>query len=380
MERFLSPRETIRPYFAFLALTFLLITGLPVACQGSFRQNVGTPPPPLSTLPYTMTPTNLPPVTTSVSASDSFAMNARLGRGVNLSALEAPHEGEWGTYLQAEYFVKIAEAGFTSVRLPVRFSAHASAAPPYTISPSFLARVDWAVQQALNHNLAIVLDMHHYLEMMSEPEQNRARFLALWEQLAEHYREYPPEVMFELLNEPNQALTAPLWNEIVAEVLVIIRRTNPTRIVIVGPVNWNGHEALPDLKLPAEDRYLIATFHYYLPFTFTHQGADWVEGSDAWLGTTWEGTPDEQQAIQGDFAEVAAWARANGRPIYLGEFGAYRKADLASRLRWTDFVARQAETNDFSWSYWEFCAGFGIYDPQQRVWQTDLLQALLPMP
>lgn len=327
-----------------------------------------------------MTPTNLPPVTTSAGTPASFAMNARLGRGVNLSALEAPHEGEWGTYLQAEYFTKIAEAGFTSVRLPVRFSAHANAAPPYTISPSFLARVDWAVQQALSHNLAIVLDMHHYLEMMSEPEQHRARFLALWEQLAEHYREYPPEVMFELLNEPNQALTAPLWNEIVAEALAIIRRTNPTRIVIVGPVNWNGHEALPDLQLPAEDHYLIATFHYYLPFTFTHQGAEWVEGSDAWLGTTWEGTPDEQQAVQADFAEVAAWARANARPIYLGEFGAYRKADLASRLRWTDFVARQAEANGFSWSYWEFCAGFGIYDPQRRVWQTDLLQALLPTP
>ena len=30
------------------------------------------------------------------------------------------------------------------------------------------------------------------------------------------------------------------------------------------------------------------------------------------------------------------------RPIYLGEFGAYSKADLASRARWTAFVAQQA--------------------------------------
>ncbi len=311
---------------------------------------------------------------------DIFERNARLGRGVNLSALEAPNEGEWGTYLQAEYFARIAEAGFDSVRLPVRFSAHAAVTSPYTISPSFLARVDWAVQQALDHNLAIVIDLHHYLEMMSDPAANKERFLAIWEQLAEHYRDYPPEVMFELLNEPTEALTAPIWNEILAEALAVIRRTNPTRPVIVGPVNWNDHEALSDLELPPEDRYLIVTFHYYLPFPFTHQGAEWVEGSEAWLGTTWEGTPEEKKVIETDFDQVATWARANDRPIYLGEFGAYEKADPASRRRWTDFVARQAEARGFSWSYWEFCAGFGIYDPRRHAWRTDLLQALLPTP
>ncbi len=316
-----------------------------------------------------MTPTTPPNIS---------SMNARLGRGINLSALEAPNEGEWGVILQEEYFKKIAEAGFMSVRLPVRFSAHADMEPPYTISPAFLARADWAMQQALENNLAIVIDMHHYLEMMSEPVRQKARFLALWEQIAEHYRDYPPEVMFELLNEPNQNLTASIWNEIVAETLPIIRQMNPTRPVIIGPVNWNAHDALPYLHLPQGDPYIIVTFHYYLPFPFTHQGAEWVEDSDAWLGTTWNGSVEEQQAVQADFAEVAAWAREEGRPIYLGEFGAYQKADIASRQRWTNFVARQAEANGFSWSYWEFCADFGIYDPNHRTWRKDLLRALLP--
>lgn len=362
------PRSRSAPFQRRLWL-FSFILGFLAACQMASFKTPTAFPPPSPTQISTMTPTLL---------SDISSMNARLGRGVNLSALEAPNEGEWGVILQAEYFQKIAAAGFTSVRLPVRFSAHASVEPPYTISPDFLARVDWAVQQALENNLAIVIDMHHYLEMMSEPVQQKERFLALWAQIAEHYRDYPPEVMFELLNEPNQALTASLWNEIIAEALTVIRRTNPTRPMIVGPVNWNAHDSLVDLRLPQNDQYLIVTFHYYLPFPFTHQGAEWVEGSDAWLGTTWNGSAEEQQAIQADFAEVAAWAREENRPIYLGEFGAYQKADMASRQRWTNFVARQAEANGFSWSYWEFCAGFGIYDPRQHTWRTDLLQALLP--
>ena len=31
-----------------------------------------------------------------------------------------------------------------------------------------------------------------------------------------------------------------------------------------------------------------------------------------------------------------------------------------------------------SWSYWEFGAGFGIYDRENRRWRTELLNALIP--
>lgn len=57
---------------------------------------------------------------------DAFVLNQQLGRGVNLgNALEAPREGEWGMYLEAEYFALIAEAGFNAVRVPIKWSAHA---------------------------------------------------------------------------------------------------------------------------------------------------------------------------------------------------------------------------------------------------------------
>jgi endoglucanase len=43
-----------------------------------------------------------------------------LQRGVNMgNMLEAPNEGEWGLYVEEEYFDLIKEAGFDFVRLPV---------------------------------------------------------------------------------------------------------------------------------------------------------------------------------------------------------------------------------------------------------------------
>ena len=71
-------------------------------------------------------------------------LKAGLGRGVNLgNALNAPNEGEWGVTLKEEYFTKIKQAGFDSVRIPVRWSNHAGHAAPYAIDAKFLARVDW---------------------------------------------------------------------------------------------------------------------------------------------------------------------------------------------------------------------------------------------
>ncbi|MFA5874036.1 MAG: glycoside hydrolase family 5 protein [Anaerolineales bacterium] len=318
---------------------------------------------------------------TSVSQADIFAANQRLTRTVNLgNALEAPYEGEWGVTLQEEYFQTIANAGFTAVRVPIRFSAHADEKPPYTLNSVFLARVDWAVQNAIKNGLVAILDMHHYLEIFDDPASHRGRFIALWQQIAGHYQGYPDSrVYFELLNEPNGNLDAAKWNDLLAETLAVVRQSNPTRPVIIGTTNWGGADGLSFLQLP-NDPNLIVTFHYYLPFEFTHQGAEWVDGSDAWFGTTWDGTLDQVTTIANDFDSVSAWAAENNRPIFLGEFGAYSKGDQASRVRWTTAVRQAAEERSFSWGYWEFCSGFGVYDPVVNRWREDLLQALIPTP
>ncbi len=312
-------------------------------------------------------------------AVDAFTMNQRIGRAINLgNALEAPTEGEWGVVLKEEFFQLIQDAGFTAVRIPVRWNAHAETSAPYTIAPDFFKRVDWAVSQALARGLVVVLNIHHYEEMMQDPQANTERFLGLWKQIAEHYQNYPSALMFELLNEPNSRLGAKTWNDLIAATLPVVRASNPTRKIVVGPAQWNSYQALQDLRLPADDLQLIVTFHYYEPFQFTHQGAEWVDGSAAWLGTDWTGSRAQKQTLQFHFDGVAQWAKDNQRPIFLGEFGAYRKADLASRARWTAFVAREAEKRGFSWAYWEFCAGFGVFDQSSGAWNEPLLQALLP--
>jgi len=312
------------------------------------------------------------------SKSDSTSAAKKLGRGINLgNALEAPKEGAWGVTLKPEYFAAIKEAGFDSVRLPICWSAHAQAEAPYTIDAKFAERIDWAIDQALANKLNIIVNVHHYGEMDTDPDKHLPRLIGLWEQIAARYKDRPAQVYFELLNEPHDKLGGDKWNAAIPKILAAVRKTNPTRPAIVGPGEWNSIGQLDKLELPRDDRNLIVTVHYYQPFEFTHQGAPWVPGADKWKGKKWTGSDAEQAALRKSFDRAAAWAKAHKRPLFLGEFGVFEGADLESRARWTRFVAREAEARGFTWAYWEFCSGFGAYDPKAKAWRTPLKEALL---
>jgi endoglucanase len=311
---------------------------------------------------------------------DAFAVNQRISRGINLgNALEAPVEGEWGVTIREEYFDVIKNAGFQSVRIAVCWSAHARTEKPYAIDPNFFKRTDEVVTQALARGLVVILTMHHYNGLYADPAGHRERFLAIWRQIATRYKDYPAALLFEPLNEPHDQLGAADWNQLIKELLPVIRESNPARALLLGPANYNDIQQLNALELPEADRNLIVSLHYYLPYHFTHQGAHWQPGSDAWLGTHWTGFGAEKQAIQNDFAMADTWAKTNHRPICISEFGANSKADMASRVRWTKCVADTAVEHGFSFTYWDFCAGyFGLYDLQTKSWRKELLAAVLP--
>lgn len=309
---------------------------------------------------------------------DASYWNTRLERGVNMgNMMEAPREGAWFARLEEHYFDKIKEAGFNSVRIPMRWSAHVSDEAPYRLKLKFAKRADQAIKQALERDLVVIINVHHYHEFMEDPTAHTERLLGIWKLLAERYKDQPKNLIFEILNEPTNKVTADIWNDVQNRALSIIRETNPDRTVFVSPLGWNRIEYLKDLKLPSDDKNLIASVHFYEPFDFTHQGASWVH-RDIPVGTTWTGSEEEKTELLADLEEAVRWSKENDIPINVGEFGAYSKADMASRVRWTSFLCREFEARDMSWNYWEFCSSFGAYDPDAEAWREELLKALIP--
>ncbi|MEN3043266.1 MAG: glycoside hydrolase family 5 protein [Fervidobacterium sp.] len=310
-----------------------------------------------------------------LSRINAFEYNKLIGHGVNMgNALEAPVEGSWGVFIDDEYFKIIKERGFDSVRIPIRWSAHISESD-YTIDRYFMDRVVHVVNKALENNLVTIINTHHFEELYQDPDKYGAVLVKIWEQVSEKFKDYPDKLFFEIFNEPAQKLTPEKWNKLYPKVLEVIRRTNPKRIVIIDLPNWAHYSAVKEIELP-KDENIIISFHYYEPFNFTHQGAEWVTPQLP-VGIKWEGKDWEIEQIRNHFNYVSEWAKKNNVPIFLGEFGAYSKADMNSRVKWTETVRKIAEEFGFSTAYWEFCAGFGIYDRTSKSWIEPLATAAL---
>ncbi|USN97958.1 MAG: glycoside hydrolase family 5 protein [Phycisphaeraceae bacterium] len=301
------------------------------------------------------------------------------GRGVNLgNVLESPKNRQWGSKFEPWMIETAHTLGFDSIRLPVRWSDYAEKTAPYTIEAGFFGVVDSAVRQATELGMPIIVNVHHYEELYADPEASADRFVSLWRQIGEHFRDAPPSVVFELLNEPHDKLTPDRWNSLLPRALAAVRASNPTRAVIVGPGRWNSIGALDTLHLP-DDPNLIVTVHCYDPFRFTHQGAGWVgEHSKEWVGTEWRGTEEERAELRALFETVKAWGSEHGRPMHLGEFGAFHRADMDSRVLWTRAMRDEAERAGCSWHYWELASYFGVVSPEPgHERRQGLIEALL---
>jgi endoglucanase len=325
------------------------------------------------------------------------------------NALEAPSEGDWGVVLAATDFAAAKQAGFDHVRVPARFSAHAQKEAPYAIEPAFLARVDWAIEEGLANGLAIVVDLHHYAELMDAPEEHRARLVGIWRQLAEHERARPPTVAFEICNEPTDRVPAQTWNDIQSEALAAVRASNPQRTVVIEGVSWASAQNLRDtLRVPPGDPYLVGSFHMYQPILFTHQGASFMPPEYETRGIVFPGPPPTPlkpgpnalakgwvrdwferyndappernpsgPAIIADQLDMAKdFADRLHLPVYMGEFGCIENADPRSRETWTRTTRKEAERRGFGWAYWDDGGSFRIFDRQSGKWNPGLKAAL----
>jgi endoglucanase len=309
-------------------------------------------------------------------AVDPFIQNQKLGRGVNIIGYDPLWRSRDQARFKVEYFRMLKDAGFNSVRINLSPFRRMNQTSDFTVPAAWWETLDWAVTNALQVGLMPILDLHEFTSMGNDPEAGKPKFLAFWRQVSERFRDAPDTVLFEILNEPNKKLTAELWNQYAQEALALIRKTNPTRTVIIGPAGYNGIGQLAELKLPEDDRNIIVTVHYYSPMDFTHQGASWAGRADK-LGVEWKGTDAEKAAVEKDFAKAQAWAKEHNRPLFLGEFGVYDKAPMESRARYLTFVVAAAQKLGWSWAYWQFDSDFILYDVKADKWIEPVRDALV---
>lgn len=300
-----------------------------------------------------------------------FPVNKCINMG---GGLEAPIEGEWGYRFESQDFYTIKQRGFDSVRIPIKWSAHVTNDDRAIIDPDFLARVDQIVNWGLAAKLNLIINVHHYDELYENPDVHEKRLIAIWKQLAAHYRNAPPQLMFEIINEPKDNFSGNRVNLTQNAALAHIRQSNPTRTVILAGDKWGGIDGMDNLRLP-NDPYVIGTVHYYGPFEFTHQGAEWMGKDAPPFGRKWREKGDLEQ-LNKDITRIYEWREKLGVPILMGEYGTDIAVPMAARAEWARDVTAGFRAAQIPTCYYNFAAGFGAYDKANNRWHAPIIEAL----
>jgi endoglucanase len=267
------------------------------------------------------------PFTPAPAAVATKGATLRLGKCINLSnMLEAPREGDWGRRFATADIANIAAKGFTGIRLPARFSAHAGRQAPYAIDPSFMKRVRTVTDLATARGMSVIVDMHHYEEIFKDPLGEAPRFAALWRQIAAAFRDAPSSVYFELINEPHDRFDGSNLLAVQEPALAAVRETNPTRPVVINGPSWSSLAEMLRMKFP-DDPNVVPTFHYYDPANFGFDKAPWMNPpvrEDF-------GTAADVAELREITARIRAWMDKTGRVPFVGELGAHESRSGAMR-------------------------------------------------
>lgn len=335
---------------------------------------------------------------------ESFDLVKNMERGINLgNVLSAPIEGNWAPKVFEQYFIDVKNAGFKNVRIPIDFygnrtngstssyskesgtaNSYTGNTSDYTVSEAYLDRVEEVINWSLNQNLITVLDFHgselksEFLYTFSNAKAEYTnpssakrladldKFKAIWLAIANRFKNYSHNLIFEVVNEPYFDVSATEMNEINSLIINAIRSTgdnNLTRNIIITGGGENSNNAPLQISddIINSDDYLIASFHYYQPFSFTSSS------TANYNDYTW-GTDSEKNTVQNHFNEVQNWSITKNIPITLGEFGADNENGLnyntglygdyggpinSDRVEYHRYISEQAINRGFSFSVWD---------------------------
>lgn len=337
---------------------------------------------------------------------------ALLAHGINFNNWFSPwaNPASYATAFGPKEAAFLKKAGFTVCRLPLDPDLLFDASDLSTPKPVIIS-VDHAVRLLLDAGLAVILDPIHGSSETDEWEKgldHDPAFLGkvetYWETLAGHFAAISADrIFFEVMNEPHlsarENVDPAWWQPVQRSLVAAIRRGAPSSTIIVTGERWGGIDGLLELK-PLEDRNVVYSFHWYDPFTFTHQGATWtgpiqaelsgipypsspaavagpaaaLEDPKARAQVIRYGTEDWDEArVRAGLERAAAWAAANHVPVFCGEFGVYRKvAPAADRLRWIADVRRSLESMGIGWCMWDYETDFGLVTYAEPSWRRGI--------
>ena len=291
-------------------------------------------------------------------------------------------------YVTRDDILFIKKQGANTIRLPFNYKLFTD--EDYmglTSHQDGFKRIDDVVEWCREAGLYLILDMHdcpggqtgdniddgHGYPWLFESEQSQQLFCSIWRQIADHYKNEPVILGYELANEPiahyfenkedlNQRLE-PLYKRAVKA----IREVDPNHIILLGGARWNS-----DFYMFSDwtfDTGIMYTCHRYGGEPTKEAIKDYIEFRDKtnlpmYMGEIGHNT-DEWQA---KFVKVM-------KEVNIGyTFWPYKKIDGSCMMGiqrpelWDSIVVKYSEAQRGTYKEWREAR------PDQRLFRSLLMQ------
>ena len=279
------------------------------------------------------------------------------------------YETAWGNPVTTkELITAVKNAGFNAVRVPVTWAEHID--ENGSINDEWLDRVQQVVDYVISQDMYCVMNVHHdagadgWLEASADCFKNNSKkFAGLWNSIAVRFREYGSKLIFEGFNEILDSRNS--WsnaqesdaykavndfNQLFVDTVRATGGNNAERNLMVQVYSGSCSEkALAGFVLPhdsAEDHLIIQT-HNYDPQGFTANDATWTTMTDTW------GSAAEKQYFDQMFDRLERFAKEQGAPLVIGEFGANYKGNEPSRELYAEYFVTGAAKHGIKCFWWD---------------------------
>jgi len=297
-------------------------------------------------------------------------------------------------------FQRLKDMGVDVVRIPIHFDMFIGDSKTGEIKPIIFEYLDKACDWAEELGMYLIIDDHSFNSgAYPLPKYVEAHLQKTWPQIAKRYKKRSNYIMYEILNEPQ--ISQDEWYLIQQRTIDLIRSIDKKHTIVVTAADWSSLATLSNM-VPYSDTNLIYTYHFYEPFLFTHQGADWTDKITASLkGIPFpynkDKMPEFKRPVKGSAVEAqlknlyprsanekgirTSLKRAKdfhekyNVPVWCGEMGVHNLvAPVEDRQNWYKIVGSVLQEYEIPFCVWGYNGTFGLFKKGTNAYYPNDLE------
>lgn len=253
----------------------------------------------------------------------------------------------------------ISRLGFNCIRVP--FNYRLVEKTPYRYDRQGVKYLDQLVRWAKKYGIWVILDLHAapgaqnydwHADSLGKAELwtkkgNRDRVYALWEFLADRYKNESAIAGYDLLNEAVLENTK-LLNQFYKKLIKRIRKVDQNHILFVEGNRWATD--IDCLEEYDDDNYVLS-IHNYEPFEFVFNFVPHLSYPLNSKEYKWN-----KNIMRRNLLRYRKVSQKRNVPIFVGEFGIHARDGFFGEEQWLTDMLDCFDKFGFHWTYWTYKA------------------------